>query len=98
MNAAKPVTSGSIPDAFVDWLEGLGIELERYPKTGHLKLDKKTLEEYKDMYAEVAPAISLRNALSDLHTQQAYCWPRRVQPGVAGAVRLDYWPVSAEQF
>ena len=62
-------------DAFVDWLEGLGIELERYRKTGNPILNRKTLEEYKDMYEEVAPAISLRNALSDLHANKLVVGP-----------------------
>jgi hypothetical protein len=61
--------------AFVDWLEGLGIELERYRKTGNPILNKKTLEEYKDMYEEVAPVINLRNALSDLHTNKLVVGP-----------------------
>jgi DNA polymerase-1 len=62
-------------DAFVDWLEGLGIELERYRNTGNPILNKKTLEEYADMYSEVAPAISLRNALSDLHANKLIVGP-----------------------
>ena len=62
-------------DAFVDWLEGLGIELERYRKTGNPILNRKTLEEYKDMYEEVAPVISLRNALSDLHANKLVVGP-----------------------
>jgi DNA polymerase I len=62
-------------DSFIDWLEGLGIELERYRKTGNPVLDRKTLEEYKDMYEEVAPAISLRNALSDLHANKLVVGP-----------------------
>jgi DNA polymerase-1 len=61
--------------AFVDWLENLGIELERYRKTGNPVLNRKTLEEYKDMYEEVAPAISLRNALSDLHANKLIVGP-----------------------
>jgi hypothetical protein len=61
--------------AFVEWLEGLGIELERYRKTGNPILDKKTLEEYKDMYDEVTPVINLRNALSDLHTNKLVVGP-----------------------
>ena len=61
--------------AFVDWLEGLGIELERYRKTGNPILNRKTLEEYKDMYEDVAPAISLRNALSDLHANRLVVGP-----------------------
>jgi hypothetical protein len=61
--------------AFVDWLEGGGIELERYRKTGNPILNKKTLDEYKDMYEEVAPVISLRNALSDLHANKLVVGP-----------------------
>jgi DNA polymerase-1 len=62
-------------NAFIDWLEGLGIELERYRKTGNPVLNRKTLEEYKDMSEEVAPAISLRNALSDLHANKLVVGP-----------------------
>ena len=62
-------------DAFVDWLESLGIELERYRATGNPILNRKTLEEYKDMYEEVAPVISLRNALSDLHANRLVVGP-----------------------
>jgi DNA polymerase I len=62
-------------DAFVDWLEGLGVELERYRKTGNPILNKKTLEEYKDLYEGVAPAINLRNALSDLNANKLVVGP-----------------------
>ena len=62
-------------DALADWLESLGLELERYRSTGNPRLDRKTLEDYKDMYEEVAPAISLRNALSDLHTNKLVVGP-----------------------
>jgi DNA polymerase-1 len=61
--------------AFVDWLENLGIELERYRKTGNPVLNKKTLDEYKDMYEEVAPTISLRNSLTDLHANKLVIGP-----------------------
>ena len=62
-------------DAFVDWLEDLGIELERYRSTGNPILNRKQLEEYQEIYPEVAPAISLRNALSDLHSNKLVVGP-----------------------
>ena len=74
--------------AFTGWLEGLGIELERYRKTGNPVLNRKALEEYKTMYADVAPAISLRNALSDLHANQ-------LAPGPDGRNRVWLAPFGS---
>jgi hypothetical protein len=61
--------------AFVEWLEGLGIALERYRKTGNLILNRKKLEEYKDTYPGIAPAISFRHALSDLDANKLVVGP-----------------------
>ena len=68
---------------------GLGIELKRYRKTGNPILNRKTLEEYKDMPWRWPTTISLRNALSDLHaTSLLWGLTGAIEPGSRRSARL----------